>query len=224
MKNHLFFLLSLFTLAACQTTGVQTETDVPPTETPAVAASITGIWLKNAGGVLDGLQLDASGRLHYLNMYSITGDAWLQQGDTLMLVSHTERYPQPDTTAYLLTLLADTLKLTLPGTETAANPEVYLRWKGHPTAAALAGRWTGPEGTWLEVFPASDTLFNLTFHNMDNAITQVAGRPVGAQVVFDRNGKTDTLQLATGDQTGMKWLAGKANCVRVTTGEGYCKD
>lgn len=223
MKNYLLGL-ALITAVACQTTGEQTETTTPEAATPAAAASIHGIWLKNSGGILDGLQLDSSGRLHYLNMYSITGDAWMQQGDTLMLVSHTERYPLPDTAAYLLTLLPDTLKLTMLGTETAATPEVYYRWKGHPTAGALAGRWTGPEGTWLEVFPASDTAFNLTFHNMDNNITQVTGRPVGDKLVFDRKGKTDTLSKATGDQTGMKWLAGKTNCVRVNEGEGYCKD
>ena len=35
----------------------------------------------------------------------------------------------------------------------------------------------------------------------------------------------DALGVATdGDATGMKWLAGKARCLTVRVGEGYCRD
>lgn len=225
MKRYLL-ALTISALAACQLPNEQKETVATEAEVPAGSGSLDGIWLRKSGNILDGLQFDSSGRLHYLNMYTITGDAWLQQGDTLMLVSHTDRYPQPDTAKYLLALMPDTLKLTMINTSEAAapTPEVYYRWKGNPTTGAFAGRWTGPEGTWLEVFPASDSTFTLTFMNMDKDLTQVNGKAVDGQIVFDRNGKTDTLRSATGDETGMKWLAGKLSCVRVGTGEGYCKD
>jgi hypothetical protein len=34
----------------------------------------------------------------------------------------------------------------------------------------------------------------------------------------------ETLEARNGDETGMKWLAGKTDCLTVKPGEGYCLD
>ena len=43
-------------------------------------------------------------------------------------------------------------------------------------------------------------------------------------IAFERGGETLVLKSATGEETGMKWLADKSDCVMVSVGEGYCKD
>jgi hypothetical protein len=40
---------------------------------------------------------------------------------------------------------------------------------------------------------------------------------------FTRNGKDEVLVPSDGDATGLKWLAGKTDCLTVKAGEGYCR-
>jgi len=35
---------------------------------------------------------------------------------------------------------------------------------------------------------------------------------------------TESIRATDGEQTGMKWLREKANCLTVRSGEGYCRD
>ena len=47
----------------------------------------------------------------------------------------------------------------------------------------------------------------------------------GDHISFERNGKTETIRATDGDGTGMKWLAGKKDCLVITKeSEGYCRD
>ena len=39
-----------------------------------------------------------------------------------------------------------------------------------------------------------------------------------------RDGRAESIAATTGDETGMKWLAGKTNCLTIKVGEGYCRD
>jgi len=41
---------------------------------------------------------------------------------------------------------------------------------------------------------------------------------------FERDGLQESIRPTNGDETGMKWLAGKKNCLTVRPGEGYCRD
>jgi hypothetical protein len=34
----------------------------------------------------------------------------------------------------------------------------------------------------------------------------------------------EVIRATNGNGTGMKWLVGKADCLTVRVGEGYCKD
>ena len=41
---------------------------------------------------------------------------------------------------------------------------------------------------------------------------------------FARNGENLLLYRSSGDETGLKYLAGKTECLMVKSGEGYCRD
>ncbi len=86
-----------------------------------------------------------------------------------------------------------------------------------------AGRWIGVEGTYLNVTPTGPGTASLEMqYDLDNKGTYPATiTPAGLR--FTRNGKTLLLRPSDGDATGLKWLAGKKDCLTVASGEGYCR-
>jgi hypothetical protein len=89
-------------------------------------------------------------------------------------------------------------------------------------ADAWIGRWNGPEGTYLLVAGA-DGVYEITIMDLDRART-FKGSAAGELIDFERDGTKETLRPSDGNETGMKWLAGKTNCLTVKPGEGYCRD
>ena len=49
------------------------------------------------------------------------------------------------------------------------------------------------------------------------------GRRVGDGIAFTRNNTLETLKPSDGKVTGLKYLAGKKDCLTVSPGEGYCR-
>ncbi|ESQ91992.1 hypothetical protein ABAC460_03590 [Asticcacaulis sp. AC460] len=86
----------------------------------------------------------------------------------------------------------------------------------------FTGKWTGPEGTSLTVTPNGGT-YKVTVVNLDGP-RDFAGIGVDNGIKFTRDGQAFTIRKGTGDDTGMKWLAGKKDCIVVALGEGYCHD
>jgi hypothetical protein len=84
------------------------------------------------------------------------------------------------------------------------------------------GRWNGPEGTYLEI-AGGNGAYEVTVKDLDRART-FSGSAVGDGIEFHRDGATELLRATDGDATGMKWLAGKKNCLTIKAGEGYCRD
>jgi len=84
------------------------------------------------------------------------------------------------------------------------------------------GRWNGPEGTYLEIAGASG-VYEITIMDLDAART-FEGMAAGDRIEFRRDGAALSLRATNGDDTGMKWLAGKANCLTIKLGEGFCRD
>jgi len=88
------------------------------------------------------------------------------------------------------------------------------------------GRWTGPEGLFLEIKPgAASGQYALTLK--DNLDTQAdyPGHADGEVITFARKDKAETIRAGTGAQTGFKYLADKRDCLIVVEGaEGYCRD
>jgi hypothetical protein len=93
-----------------------------------------------------------------------------------------------------------------------------------PAAAtdAWLGQWTGPEGTFLNLAGGRGS-YEVTIRNLDGP-RKFAGKADGAAVTFERDGTRKTLRATDGAGTGMKWLAGKKDCLALRSGEGWCRD
>lgn len=90
-------------------------------------------------------------------------------------------------------------------------------------ADSLIGKWTGPEGTFLDIARDGEE-YKITIANLDGPQTYAA-RAVEEGIAFDRDGKVETIRSTDGEGTGMKYLAEKIDCVVVTVGsEGFCRD
>lgn len=89
------------------------------------------------------------------------------------------------------------------------------------------GRWTGPEGLFLDIQPSPDgKAGHYALTNKDNLDRQgdYAGVADGATIRFVRDGQDLAIRPGTGDDSGFKYLAGKTDCLIVVAGqEGYCR-
>ena len=96
--------------------------------------------------------------------------------------------------------------------------------KAKPTPD-YTGRWIGVEGMVLDVAPtATAGHYALTMQwDLDNK-GKFDGIATGDTIAFDRGGVRETLRPTNGDATGLKYLAGKTDCLTVKPGEGYCRD
>src|SRR6185369_8008242 len=116
-----------------------------------------------------------------------------------------------------------------PAASPASSASPVAAPSGSPVAAvpagkadALAGKWTGAEGTSLSVTKKGDK-YSIEIANLDGPQT-FEGTAKGDVIEFTRKGKTETIKAATGAETGMKGFEKETNCVVVTKGsEGYCK-
>jgi hypothetical protein len=109
-----------------------------------------------------------------------------------------------------------------PATAPSTSPSTAPAAAGASKADALAGKWTGAEGTYLNVTKKGDK-YSIEISNLDGPQT-FEGTAKGDVIEFTRKGKTETVKAATGAETGMKGFEKETNCVVVTKGsEGYCK-
>jgi hypothetical protein len=88
--------------------------------------------------------------------------------------------------------------------------------------SAWQGRWTGPEGTFLEIRKDQDR-YSVTIQDLDGPST-FDGVAVADGIQFVRDGKRELLHATDGPGTGMKWLQDEENCLTVSPGEGFCRD
>lgn len=90
---------------------------------------------------------------------------------------------------------------------------------------SMVGRWPGVEGTFLEVEKSTAMgKYVITVQDLDGP-KKYEGVAVGDQIEFTRTGKTETIHAGNGQDTGMKWLLDKKNCLVINKGsEGFCRD
>ncbi len=97
-----------------------------------------------------------------------------------------------------------------------------------PVTDGWIGRWTGPEGLFLDIArdPAAAGRYRLTIKaDLDGDGDVYSGRADGAAIRFARGGHDVTIRPGRGADTGFKWLADKQDCLIVVPGqEGYCRD
>lgn len=111
---------------------------------------------------------------------------------------------------------ADTAAAVAPATTAAANaPVSHAEW---------AGKWVGVEGMFVEITPTEGGGYSLTMQSDLDTQGTYAGVDAPGGIAFERGGRQLLLKAATGDQTGLKYLAGKSDCLMVAEGEGYCRD
>ncbi|WP_293394153.1 hypothetical protein [Nevskia sp.] len=84
------------------------------------------------------------------------------------------------------------------------------------------GRWNGPEGTYLSI-AKSEAGYRLEIADLDGP-KRYSSQSVDDHLVFERDGRTESIRATSGDQTGMKWLQDQSNCLTIKPGEGYCRD
>lgn len=89
-------------------------------------------------------------------------------------------------------------------------------------ASAFAGKWTGPEATFLTITPKGGD-FQIVIQNLDGP-REFTGTAADGGIQFVRDGQTHVIRPGNGEETGMKWLADKHNCLVVAANEGYCRD
>lgn len=96
-----------------------------------------------------------------------------------------------------------------------------------PERDAWVGRWVGVEGLVLEIAKGAEPgrYRILNKWNLDQTEPGTYdGRASVNGIVFRRGDARIELVAGDGDATGMKWLAGKRDCLIVAPGEGYCRD
>lgn len=120
-----------------------------------------------------------------------------------------------------------------PTTETAAIEAPVPTPAGTVAAGPLApakreadylGRWTGVEGMYLVVTsqPKGGVEMEMQY-DLDHKGTY-QGSVTAEGLRFMRDGMAETAVPGDGDATGLKYLAGKKDCLTVQPGEGYCRD
>jgi hypothetical protein len=84
------------------------------------------------------------------------------------------------------------------------------------------GKWIGPEGTYLQLSKSADH-YTVLIQSLDGR-NAYQGNSTPSGIEFQRDGKTETIHAGIGQDTGMKWLLDKKNCLVIHTGEGFCRD
>jgi len=98
-----------------------------------------------------------------------------------------------------------------------------------PNRDAWVGKWTGVEGMVLTIEKdpgGAIGRYRLTNRwGLDDDMNGTfEGVATEKGIAFNRPDGAKELTATDGDATGMKYLAGKQDCLTVATGEGYCRD
>lgn len=112
----------------------------------------------------------------------------------------------------------------VPANEVPSNASDLLTETAAPATDGWVGKWTGPEGLVLDIArTATPGRYDVKVTLLDGT-GSYTGTAEGDVIRFERSGVRETIRKATGAQTGLKWLAGKQNCLMIRQAEGFCRD
>jgi hypothetical protein len=127
--------------------------------------------------------------------------------------------------------------LLLAAVAAACTPAADERAASQPAAQATAaaapaipsydqwvGTWTGPEGLFVTIAGEGKGRYTLTMQSDLDTRATYAGTATREGIAFERGGEPKLLKKASGEDTGLKWLADKRDCLMVDEGEGFCRD
>ena len=100
-------------------------------------------------------------------------------------------------------------------TDPATAPHRFASW---------AGKWTGVEGMYATITPAEPGKYKLEMQSDLDTKGTYDGEDSEHGIKFKRGSEELSLRRGSGDETGLKYLAGKKECLIVKAGEGYCRD
>jgi len=92
-----------------------------------------------------------------------------------------------------------------------------------PTDAWI-GKWIGVEGLVLNIQKSDEKRHYVLSVTLLDGTKSYDGVIDGDVIRFTRDGRPESIRAATGDETGLKWLAGKQNCLMIRQGEGFCRE
>lgn len=104
---------------------------------------------------------------------------------------------------------------TAEATDPATAPHRFASW---------AGKWTGVEGMYATITTAEPGKYKLEMQSDLDTKGTYDGEDSEHGIKFKRGSEELSLHRGSGDETGLKYLAGKKECLIVKTGEGYCRD
>jgi hypothetical protein len=90
--------------------------------------------------------------------------------------------------------------------------------------ADWAGKWTGPEGLFVEITPTTREHYDLKIQADLDTLGTYKGYDSEHGIKFEKDGRTESLRKVSGDETSLKYLAGKKDCLMIKQGEGFCRD
>ena len=102
-------------------------------------------------------------------------------------------------------------------TDPATAPHRFASW---------AGKWIGVEGMYATITTAEPGKYKLEMQSGTDDSTKGTydGEDSEHGIKFKRGAEELSLRQGSGDETGLKYLAGKKECLIVKQGEGYCRD
>jgi hypothetical protein len=101
---------------------------------------------------------------------------------------------------------------------TASDPAAAHRF------ANWAGKWTGVEGMYAAITLAEPGKYKLEMQSDLDTKGTYDGKDSEDGILFTRGTEELSLRPGSGEATGLKYLAGKKDCLIVKQGEGYCRD
>jgi hypothetical protein len=121
----------------------------------------------------------------------------------------------------LLGLYACSQPASPPAAESAA-PQTGVA--APAPADAWIGKWIGVEGNTLTIEATGvKGVYAITEVTLDGPKTY-PGNAEGDHIAIVDAGKPGTITASNGDATGLKYLAGKQNCLLIESGRGFCRD
>ena len=162
------------------------------------SATLAGVWLApiETGG-FQGYQFDPDGRVHFLNMLSISGDRWERTGEKgLNISSHTDHYPKPATGEMLIKELKAESLVLVPVENPKASGSSYQRFVPQSPADTMVGRWSNSTGTFFDITPAGQG-YRVVF-KWPEGVQTLNGESTDQGMTASRDGKTLLLTLAPG--------------------------
>ena len=100
-------------------------------------------------------------------------------------------------------------------TDPATAPHRFADW---------AGKWTGVEGMYATITSTDPGKYKLEMQSDLDTKGTYDGEDSEHGIKFKRGSEELSLRRGSGDETGLKYLAGKKDCLIVKEGEGYCRD